>query len=84
MLTVYPTFKMFHEFSTVLSTYDWRRGVTDHSGHLTNGYALMNVCRTDTRMSFDELIDAELEAEEDQSIESLLSEEIENVEEAMR
>ena len=39
---------------------------------------------TDTRMSFDVLFDAELEAEEDQSIESRFSEVIENVEEAMR
>ena len=39
---------------------------------------------TDTRMSLDELFDAELEAEEDQSIESLFSEAIESVEEAMR
>ena len=39
---------------------------------------------TDTRMSLDEPFDVELETEEDQSIESLFSEAIESVEEAMR
>ena len=38
---------MFHKLSTIFSTYNWQHGVTDHPGHLTNGYAFINVCRNE-------------------------------------
>ena len=45
LLVASPACKTFYKLSLVLSTYTWRRGVTDHSGHLTNGYAFINVCQ---------------------------------------
>ena len=48
MLVVSPACEMFHKLSTIFLTYNWRCGVTDHPGHLTDGYGFINVCRNVT------------------------------------
>ena len=48
MLDITAAREMFHKFFGILSAYVRRSGVTDHSGHLTNGYAFMNVFRNVT------------------------------------